>query len=80
MEAGTDAETTEEHHLLAFSHGLLSLLSYSTQDHQPRVTTLSDMGSPVSIKNTTPQICLQSNLIGAFSQSRFLFLDITILY
>ena len=33
--AGTETEAMEQHCLLACSHGLLGLLSYGTQDHQP---------------------------------------------
>ena len=36
QEAGADAEAMEGWHLLAFFHGLLSFLSYRTQDHQLR--------------------------------------------
>ena len=36
LEVGDDAEAIEECYLLAMSHSLLSLLSYRTQDHQPR--------------------------------------------
>ena len=38
--------------LLACFHGLLSLLSYSTQDHQPRdATTYYGLGPPSLITN-----------------------------
>jgi hypothetical protein len=53
MEAGTDAEVMEGCYLLACSPGLLSLLSYITQKHQPRSSiTHSGLGCslPLLIK------------------------------
>ena len=50
LEAGTEVEAMEMCCLLDCAHGLLSLLSYGTQDHQPSgTTTHSDMGPPISI-------------------------------
>jgi hypothetical protein len=40
LEAGADAGAIEECCLLACSHGLLSLLSYRTQDYQPLGDTI----------------------------------------
>ena len=55
-------------------HGLLSLLSYRTQDHQPKDgSTQNGVGSLLSITNlkSVLQACLQPDLLGAFSQLRF---------
>jgi hypothetical protein len=41
LEAEADSEAMEKHCLLACSHGLLSLLSYSFQDHQLRSAGVS---------------------------------------
>ena len=57
-------------------YGLLSLVSYSTQDHLPRDSTAhSEMGPPTSLINqeNVPQACSQVNLLEAFSQRRFPF-------
>jgi hypothetical protein len=53
-------------------HGLLSLLSYRTQDHQPRVAcTHNELGSSTLItKKNAVQACLQPDLKEAFSQLR----------
>ena len=55
-------------------HGLLNLLSYSTQDYQPRgVPTHSELGPLPSIINqeNALQACPQANLVGVFAQLRF---------
>jgi hypothetical protein len=63
LETGTDAEAIEGCCLLACSSWLLSLLSYRTQDHQPRDgTTHSEQDLPTSIIN-------QENALQAFSQA-----------
>lgn len=41
LEAGTGANTTKEHCLLACFHGLPSLLSYTIHDHQPKDGSIS---------------------------------------
>jgi hypothetical protein len=46
QEAGADAEAMEGCSLLAASPGLLSLLSYRTQDYQPRDDTTT-VGPPI---------------------------------
>lgn len=47
-----EAETTEEHHLLACFLWLAQLLFYTVQAHLPRdFTTFSGLGSPSSISN-----------------------------
>lgn len=56
-------------------HDLLSLLSESIQDHMSRNgTTLGGLGPLTSIINreTLTKACPPANLIGAFSQLRFL--------
>ena len=58
-------------HCLAL-HGLLTLLSYRTQNHRGGIVH-SDLGPPTSIINqgNGPQAWRQANLVGAFSQFRF---------
>jgi hypothetical protein len=52
LEAGADAEPMEECCPWLGPHGLLSLLSYKTQDHQPRGdSTPNGLGPPLSISN-----------------------------
>lgn len=47
-----EAETTEEHHLLARFLCLAQLLFYTVHAHLPRdFTTFSGLGSPPSISN-----------------------------
>ena len=55
------------------SHGLFKRLSYSTQDHWPRVGTAhSGLGMLISITNqeNVPQICLPAILMETFCQLR----------
>ena len=55
-------------------HGLFSLLSYTTPDHQPRsAPTQNGLGPSPSIVNyeNALQTCLQPYLLEAFSQLRF---------
>ena len=55
-------------------HGLLSLLSYRTQDHQPRDGTAhSELGPPLSITNERNAFpaSLQPDLMEAFSKLKF---------
>lgn len=55
------------------SHGLFSLLSYTTQGHLPRVgTTYRGLGSPTSISNqeNARQTCLLTSFMEVFSQLR----------
>jgi hypothetical protein len=47
QEAGADAEAMEGWHLLACFHGLLSFLSYRTQEHQTRDGTTYNRPSPL---------------------------------
>ena len=71
LEAGADAEAVEGAAYWLASHGLLSLLSYRTQGHQPRVeTTQNGLGLPPSITNyeNALQACLQPDLIEVTSQ------------
>jgi hypothetical protein len=52
----------------------LSLLSYTTQDHRPKVAsfTMSQAQTHQSlIKKMSPQTCLQANLVGELPQLRF---------
>ena len=73
LEAGADAEVIEGCCLLACSHGLLSLLSYRTQDHQPiDGTTHNSLGPPSSITNLKDTLQLDS--MNAFSPTRLLSL------
>jgi hypothetical protein len=52
LEAGADAEAMEDAAYWLVPHGLLSLLSYRTQDHQPKHgTTHSGPGPPTSVTN-----------------------------
>jgi hypothetical protein len=52
LEAGADAEAMEDAAYWLAPHGLLSLLSYRTQDHQPRnTTTHNGLGSLLLITN-----------------------------
>jgi hypothetical protein len=52
LEAEADAEAMEGCCLLTCSHGLLSLLSYKTQDHQPRDgTTHNSLDFSSSVTN-----------------------------
>ena len=51
QEAGADAEAMEGAAYWLASPGLLSLLSYRTQDPQPRDGTQSGLGSPSSVTN-----------------------------
>ena len=52
LEAAADAEALQGCCLLLAHHGLLSLLSYRTHDHQPRDgTTQHRLGPPPSITN-----------------------------
>lgn len=56
------------------SHGLLSLLPYISQAHQPRTGIVdSGLGPPlsVSIKKMPPQKCPQANMMEVISQLRF---------
>ena len=52
LEVRTEAEAVERCSSLACFHGLLSLLSYTTQDHQPWDGTVpGELGPPTSIIN-----------------------------
>lgn len=62
LESGIDVEAVQECCLLACSSCLLSMLSYTTQDHQPRGgTSAYGMSHPISIFNqdNTLETCLQ---------------------
>lgn len=52
VEAGTEADTTKEHRLLAHSSWLSLLLVYITEDHLPRRGIAhSELGPPTSVTN-----------------------------
>ena len=52
VDAGADAETMEGTAYLLASCGTFNLLSYRTQDHQPRDgTTHNRLGPPPSVTN-----------------------------
>lgn len=52
MEAGTEAEATEEHCLLACSPWLAQIVYYATQDYFPTGDTIhSGLGAPTSVIN-----------------------------
>ena len=60
--------------------GLLSLLFYIPEDHLTRAgTTRRRLGPPISIINheNATQTYIQGNLMEAFSQLRFFFLDMS---
>ena len=70
LEVGTDAEAMRGTAFWLAPYGLLSLLSYRTQDHMPRDGTIhSVLYSPPSITKyeNTVQACLQPSLIEAYS-------------
>lgn len=57
----------------AVPHGLLSLISYRTQNHLPRdSTTHNGLGPPHQSLGKCLQVCLQSNLVKTFSQLGYL--------
>jgi hypothetical protein len=61
-------------------HGLFSLLSYRTQDHQPRDgTTHNVLGPPTSIINQEngPTDLPTGNLMEVFSQLNLLFPEVS---
>lgn len=66
-------ETTKEHCLRAYSHDLLSLLSYKTQNHSRKDSASGELGHPTSITNQQNSLwaCLQASLMEEFSQLRF---------
>jgi hypothetical protein len=70
LEAGAEAEAMEGYYLLFVHHGLIILLSYRTQNHQPRDgTTHSGLSpQPSFIEKNPPQL----DLMDAFSQLRLL--------
>jgi hypothetical protein len=75
LEAGADSETVVESSLLA-PRGLLSLLSYRTQDHLPRGDTAhSELCPPISIvqQENISQAHLQANLKKSSSFIEFLY-------
>lgn len=52
LEGRAEAEAMEELYLPPSLHGLLSLLLYTTQDHQTKTgSAYSDLGPPTSIIN-----------------------------
>ena len=70
LKAGADAEAMERAAYWLASTGLLSLLSYRTQDHQPRDgTTHNGLGPLTSVTNEEDALWL--NLMETFSQLRF---------
>ena len=70
MEAGVDAEAMEGAAYCLVPCGLLSLLSYRTQDHQPRGgTTHNGLGPLKSLIKKMPYRL--ANQIEAISQLRF---------
>lgn len=72
VRTGTLGKATDGCCPLLTPHGLLSLLSHSTQDHQPRsATAQSGLGPPMSILNQETHRLAQGQLGGAFSQLRF---------
>ena len=72
LEAGTEAEAMEACCLQLAPHGLLSLLSYTTQDSQPRSGTVqSKLGPPTAVKEMYHK--LAHNLVGTFPQTSSLF-------
>lgn len=65
--------------LMAYS---ACFLAYSSQDHQPRLTTHGELGppkSPISQENA-PQSCSQANLVGTFLSWGSLFSNDSNLY
>lgn len=56
------------------SHGLLSPISYTIQDHLPMVAVLSELGPSISIINHKSglHICLQANMKEAMLHLRIL--------
>jgi hypothetical protein len=70
LEAGADAEAVEGAASWLAPHGLLSLLSYRTQDHQPcSGHTHNGLGPSTSISNE--ENALQPDLMEGFCQLRF---------
>ena len=74
LEAGTEAENIRKCYSLTCHHGLLSLLSYTTQDHLSRgATNHSGLDPPASTINEEnhPQGCSHSNLMEAVLHLKF---------
>lgn len=73
LEADNEAEAIGESSYGFAPRGFLSLLSYSTQNHQPRGgTTPGELGLLTSIikQKKGAHNCPQANVVGTFSQFR----------
>ena len=77
METGPEPEATEESTSWLTLYGLLSLLCYTTKDHQSRGDIIhSGLGPPILIIHSeyASEVCLQVSLVWEFSQLKFLLL------
>ena len=70
LEARNDAEAMEGAAYWVDLCGLLSLLSYRTQDHLPTYGSKHNGLGPAPSINQTPQACLEFSLKGSFPQLR----------
>ena len=78
IKPGSSGRTASAFFTAEPSFQLISLLSYTPQDHLPR-KALPTMGWALPLQSSIkikPKGCLQDNLLGAFSQLRFLLNDL----